>query len=105
MELVHEIYSITKAFPKSETYALASQMQRAAVSIPSNIAEGQMRNHTKEFINFLGIAMGSAAELETQVLIAKREYPQFNYQNVESILLEVQKMLGSIIRKLSYTNH
>lgn len=72
MDLVDEIYIITRQFPKSETYALASQMQRAAVAIPSNMAEGSKRNHTLEFIQFLGISNASAAELETQLLISKR---------------------------------
>lgn len=66
-----ELYRLTENFPKEETYGLASQMKRAAVSIPSNIAEGAARNSTKEFIQFLYIALGSLAELETQLLLAR----------------------------------
>ena len=79
MDLVNEVYKITRQFPKSEVYALASQMQRAAVAIPSNIAEGHRRNHRPEYVQFLGIALGSAAELETQVLISEKQYPELDY--------------------------
>ena len=71
MELVFAIYDATKAFPRSETYGLKSQIERAAVSIPSNIAEGQARYSQKDFANFLGHARGSLAELETQLMIAR----------------------------------
>ncbi len=71
MELVFAIYEITKAFPREETYGLKSQIERAAVSIPSNIAEGQARYSQKDFANFLGHARGSLAELETQLMIAR----------------------------------
>lgn len=99
MDLVDEIYSITRKFPNSETFALASQMQRAAVAIPSNIAEGQKRNHRSEFIHFLGIANGSVAELETQLGITKRQY-NLNISQAEGLLIEVQKMLSVLIKKL-----
>jgi four helix bundle protein len=72
MDLALECYKITKTFPKSETYGLSSQVQRAAVSIPANIAEGRGRWHTKEFIQHLSIANGSLAELETYILFAER---------------------------------
>lgn len=100
MDLVNEIYVITKSFPKSETSALASQMQRAAVSIPSNIAEGYQRNHRPEYRQFLGIANGSSAELETQLMIAKNQYKEFDYSLAVSLLIEVQKMLFVIIKNL-----
>ena len=100
IDLVAEVYKITKAFPKSELYALCSQIQRAAVSIPSNIAEGYGRNHRPEFIQFLGISYGSACELETQLVIAKKLYPELNYEVAFSLLNEVQKMLGAMLRKL-----
>ncbi|MBI5934372.1 MAG: four helix bundle protein [Chloroflexi bacterium] len=70
IELVKLVYGLTQGFPKSEIYGLASQMQRAAVSVPSNIAEGQGRQHTGEFRQFLYIALGSAAELDTQLIVA-----------------------------------
>lgn len=66
MDLVIEVYNLVKELPKEEQYALSDQMIRAAVSIPSNIAEGQSRNSTKEFIQFLSVAKGSNAELQTQ---------------------------------------
>lgn len=72
MDLVELVYHLTKLFPKDEQYGLSNQLRRAAVSIPSNIAEGQARNSTAEFRNFLSIARGSLAELETQLLIAER---------------------------------
>jgi four helix bundle protein len=70
MELVTEVYRLVKLLPKEETYALSDQMRRAAVSIPSNIAEGHSRNYDKELIQFLYIAKGSKAELDTQIQIA-----------------------------------
>ncbi len=100
MQLVDEVYGITQQFPKNELYALASQMQRAAVAIPSNIAEGNRRNHKPEYIQFLGIALGSAAELETQVLISEKQYGKIDYKNAKDLLEEVQKMLVTIIRNL-----
>jgi len=71
IELVKEVYGITKTFPKVEVYGLTSQMRRAAVSIPSNIAEGFLRQHKPETIQFLYISLGSCGELHTQFLIAK----------------------------------
>ncbi len=72
MLLVEEIYRLTSTFPKEEMFGLSSQMRRAAVSVPSNIAEGAARNGTKELIYFLGIATGSLAELDTQLELARR---------------------------------
>ena len=72
MELVEMVYEATKVFPKEEAYGLMSQLRRAAVSVPSNIAEGQGRTTDKEFQNFLSIAHGSVREVETQILIAQR---------------------------------
>jgi four helix bundle protein len=69
--LVKKIYATTSDFPKEEVYGLTSQIRRNAISIPSNIAEGSARNDTKEFIQFLYIALGSVAELETQLIISK----------------------------------
>ena len=72
IEIVDRVYSLTGRFPKSELYGLAGQMRRAAVSIPSNIAEGFVRLHTKEYRQFLHVSLGSCAELETQAIIANR---------------------------------
>lgn len=72
MDLVETAYRLTAGFPKDEQYGLNIQIRRAAVSIPSNIAEGQGRHTTRDFLNFLSIAIGSLKELETQVMIAER---------------------------------
>jgi four helix bundle protein len=72
MDLVEQVYRLTKGFPKEEIYGLTSQLRRAAVSIPCNIAEGQCRNGRREYIHHLSIALGSLGELETQILIAER---------------------------------
>jgi four helix bundle protein len=77
LDLVETIYRCTAEFPKSEVYGLTAQMRRAAVSIPSNIAEGQARTSSKEFLHFLSFALGSLAELETQLELAARlRYPE-----------------------------
>ena len=71
MRLAREVYELTGRFPREETYGLSSQIRRAAVSIPSNIAEGAARTGTKEFLHYLSIARASMSELETQILLAK----------------------------------
>ena len=100
IELVKEIYRITRLLPKEEIYGLSSQMRRAAISIPSNVAEGQQRKNTKEFCQFLRISYGSAAELETQLVISKDMYPKIDYIKAELLLNEVLKMLNALIQKL-----
>ncbi|NLO19068.1 MAG: four helix bundle protein [Ignavibacteria bacterium] len=102
MNLVTNVYKLTQIFPREELYGLTSQMRRAAVSIPSNIAEGHQRNSTKEYIHFLSIARGSIAELETQLMIAE----QLNYiqiSKLESIMELTQKtgnLLGALMKAL-----
>jgi four helix bundle protein len=102
MEVTEKVYRLTTDFPKSETYGLSSQMRRAAVSIPSNIAEGQGRDSTKEFLHFLAIAFGSICELETQLLLAHR----FSYlsdndlQTVLQILTETSKTVRGLQKSL-----
>lgn len=100
MLLVKEIYSVTKQMPKTEVYILVSQMLRATISIPSNIAEVFKRNHRPEYKQFLGMANASAGELETQILIAKEEYTTIDFSKAEGLVIEVQKMLHAIILKL-----
>jgi four helix bundle protein len=102
IELVAEIYKLTEQFPKSEIYGLTSQMQRAAVTIPSNIAEGQKRNYTKEFLQFLYISYSSGAELETQIEICKKlnKFKDLDYNKIENLLNEVMKMLNVLISSL-----
>ena len=73
MELVDVVYAISASFPDTERYGLIAQIRKSAVSVPSNIAEGATRSHTKEFIRFVDIARGSLAELETQMMIATRQ--------------------------------
>ncbi|MEK7462940.1 MAG: four helix bundle protein [Patescibacteria group bacterium] len=102
-ELTKKIYKITDNFPKSEIYGLMSQMRRAAVSIPSNIAEGFVRKHKKEFSQFISIAFGSGAELETQLLLSKElEYiTDKDFFELNCLLEEVMKMLNSLKSKLT----
>jgi len=101
IELVKEVYKVTEQLPKSELYGLVSQMRRAAVSIPSNIAEGYKRRNLGEYIQFLSIADASAAELETQAIIAKELYSNVDLAHVGPLLEEVQKMLIVMIKKLN----
>jgi four helix bundle protein len=102
MELVKEIYLLTEFFAKDEIYGLTSQMQRAAVSIPSNIAEGYMRKHRKEYSHFLSVSLASAAELETQILICKeiKKFNHIDFSKAESLNTEVLKMLYVMIEKV-----
>ncbi|MFH1233175.1 MAG: four helix bundle protein [Patescibacteria group bacterium] len=102
--LVVEIYQITKHFPKEELYGLTIQIRRCAISIPSNISEGRGRGTRKDFAQFLRIALGSANELQTQIEIAKRlNYIQENKKTNE-LLIEIIKMLNSMINKLNFPN-
>ncbi len=98
MELVVAVYGLLKDFPKEEIFGLSSQMKRAVISIPSNIAEGYRRRSVKDRKHFLVISYGSAAELETQVEASKRL--QFGhkdkYTNVDTLLSEVLKMLNKM---------
>lgn len=105
MDLAVEIYRLVKILPKSETYALSDQMRRAAVSIPSNIAEGQGRNSTREFTKFLSIARGSQCELETQLQLCTRfKYlTQDETEKALGLCEEVSKMLNALIKKLTST--
>ena len=102
IDLTVEIYRLTKDLPKEELYGLTNQLQRAVVSIPSNIAEGNARFSTKDYLRFLSMARGSVAEVETQLLICVR----LNYlvqENIEptlSLLNEIERMLNSMITKL-----
>ncbi len=102
MDLVVLIYQITKDFPKDEVYGIISQMKRASVSIPSNIAEGSRRSSRKDFRNFLLNAYGSGAELETQIKIAKRLGfgKSENYPKTENLLSEIMRMLNKFTREL-----
>lgn len=102
IELVIEVYRLTKLYPKEELYGLTSQTRRAVVSIPSNIAEGYARKHRPEYLQFTRIAFGSGAELETHLIIAKRL--QFSspeeFEKAELLLGEVMRMLNGLINSL-----
>jgi len=106
MELVMQLYGITMRFPKSEVYGLTSQMRRAAVAIPSNIAEGYVRKHRKEYAQFVNIAFASGAELETQLEISKklRYVTDSDYFAIISLLGEVMRMLNKLSKVLSSGN-
>ncbi len=93
MDLVVRVYQITQLFPDTEKYGLASQMRRAAISIPSNIAEGAARKGDKELMQFLYISIGSLSELETQYLIAIRLEFVIKEETFESQMIEVKKLL------------
>ena len=105
MKVVTEVYRITRSFPREELYALTSQLRRAAISIPSNIAEGWGRNSTKEYMQFLRIARGSLLELETQLTISQN-LAYLNTSVLQSMLqitAEVNKMINAMINKLGKT--
>src|SRR3990167_9482991 len=97
--LVEDVYKLCLKLPQAERFGLVSQLQRSAVSIPSNIAEGQQRNSTKEFKQFLGIARGSAAELSTQLLLVNSVYKVDTLSYVNK-LETIQKMLYALQNKL-----
>ena len=103
IDLVVEIYKISKLLPKEEVYGISDQLRRSAVSIPSNIAEGQSRNSAKEFIQFLSIARGSLAELETQLLICIKVnmLSEDNIADAQNITTEVGKMIKGLMNKLN----
>jgi four helix bundle protein len=98
--LVKEVYRVTGQLPKTEQFGLVSQLNRAAISVPSNIAEGAKRGTTKDFLQFLRIASGSAAEIETQLVILGDVYPNIDTAHAENVLEEIQKMLTTMIRKM-----
>ncbi len=102
LEIAGAIYRLTRQLPSNEQFGLISQIQRSAVSIPSNIAEGQQRNSRKEYRQFLGIARGSAAELETQLLLASEIYA-IDAGLILDELHQVQKMLHALSKRLEPT--
>lgn len=103
MQLVKSVYQLTASFPAEEHYGMAQQMRRAAVSVPSNIAEGAGRNGSKEYLHFIGVARGSLAELETQMQLAvmlnftKPDHPAFELAD------HTGKLLTGLHRKLTST--
>jgi four helix bundle protein len=106
MDLVDRVYEVSKAFPKEEIYGLTSQVRKAVVSIPSNVAEGQGRRTTADFLRHLSIAYGSLLEVETQVLIAQRLHYLGEAQCDKVFVLssEVGRLLNGLMSSLSRTN-
>ena len=102
IEIVKDVYGLTKEFPKEEMYGLSSQMRRCAISIPSNIAEGFKRYHNKEYKQFLYISLGSSAELETQLIISQdlSYVTQAQLESVVEKLDSLGRMTTSLMRKL-----
>ena len=102
IELVKDIYKSTEKFPKQEMYGLVGQMRRSAISIPSNVAEGFRRYHNREYKQFLYVSLGSCAELETQITIAKEL--KYMKQDKEAVLLEkldhICRMISNLLKKL-----
>lgn len=102
MDLVKQVYALTAVFPSDERFGLSNQMRRAAVSIPSNIAEGQSRLHRTEFRQFLGVALGSAAEVDTQIIIAA----ELGYVSKSDSVLtgdrtaEIRRMIRGLLKTL-----
>ncbi len=104
IEIVDLVYEITAFFPDKEKFGLISQMQRSAVSIPSNIAEGFARQHTKEYKQFLFVALGSCAELDTQANITQRRN-YINEELIEKLMRDINhesRMLMNLIKALGY---
>lgn len=99
LDIAKAVYGLTARFPKEELFGLTSQMRRAAVSISSNIAEGRGRSTRKDFVQFLHIAQGSLAELETQLVLAK-DLHGASIDPVMKIIEDEQKMLSAMIKKL-----
>ncbi len=102
-ELTLDLYRLTRIFPKTEVYGLTSQIQRAAVSVPANIAEGYERNHRKEYLQFLFVAKGSMGELDTLLLLARDlgYLSADDFRHVDSKRNETMKILQGLIKSLS----
>ncbi len=101
LDLVEDIYKLTKSFPASENFGLTSQLRRAAVSLPSNIAEGSTRGSTKDFIRFLNIASGSLTEIETQLVIAERIGYIIFSEALQNNIITIRKMLYRLKQSLN----
>ena len=102
MQLAKEVYQLTQSFPAEEKFGLVSQTRRAAVSVPSNVAEGQARNTTGEFVQFLSHAEGSLAELDTQIRLSIELgfCREATVKSIQELIIEEQKMLKSLRRSL-----
>ena len=102
IDMATDVYRLTIDFPKEEKYGLTSQIRRAAISVPSNIAEGVGRNTDKEFNHFLGISNGSAYELQTQLIISKNlDLVDARVEQILDEINQIQKMIYSLQNKLT----
>jgi four helix bundle protein len=103
IDLVVEVYRITKVFPKEELYGIVNQIRRSAVSVPANISEGSARNYTKEFIRFLRIAQASLSELETLIQISARLkfLNEDSYQALQGKIFKINAQLSGLIKSIS----
>ena len=106
INLVTEIYRITEKFPSNEIYGLTSQLRRASVSVPSNIAEGNTRRSKADYLQFLRIARGSCSEIETQIIISKNlEFIDDNtFETLILNIIEISKMINGLINSLKDSN-
>lgn len=102
IDFVTEIYKFTDSFPKDEIFGLKSQIRRASVSIPSNIAEGNSRRSKPDYVQFLKISRGSCAEVEIQLIISKNLHflDEINYLKLNQDIIEISKMLNGLINSL-----
>ncbi len=102
MDLVTEIYQLTNTFPQHERFGLMSQMQRAAVSVPTNIAEGSAKTSNKDFARFLEISIGSLLEMETELTIALnlKYIDSMIFEKIQNEIIELQKMITGFKNKL-----
>jgi len=102
MDLAAECYRVTKTYPKDELFGMTSQIRRAAASVPANIAEGQGRHHTKEFLQFLSTARGSLMELETHLELSQRVglLPQEELDNLLNLADQISRMLSGLRQAL-----
>ena len=102
IEFVPQIYLLTSKFPDNEKFGLSSQLNRASISIPSNIAEGMSRTSNKELIRFIDISLGSSYEIETQLIITEKIYPNLKCECevLSCEMREIQKMIGAFKAKI-----
>ncbi len=105
VKLVKDVYEMLKSFPEEEKFGLISQIKRASISIPSNIAEGSARNSDKEFIQFLYISLGSLSEVETQFIIAKELAYIDNIKNILNKIEKVRRLILGLIKYLKGKKH
>src|SRR3989344_1956971 len=107
LRLAIEVYNVSKNFPREELYGLTSQIRRGAFSIPANIAEGYARRHLGEYLQFLSIAYGSGAELETGLIIIREIglLPKKDFDKLMQLLDEVMRMLNALMKSLKRTKH